>query len=100
MNLKKKVSLLFALGLSTVAVAQNCESSYYTRIGAKIETTEYDKSGAIKSVTVNKVTDVKNNDGIHSNFQSVKTEAEGTVGEDRIWHFNCNGEGIVLGLGS
>jgi len=72
MNLKKKVSLLFALGLSTVAVAQNCESSYYARTGAKIETTEYDKSGAIKSVTVNKVTDA------------------GTVGEDRIWHFNCN----------
>lgn len=99
MHFKKSILLLFALALFKVAVAQNCESSYFANIGAKIETTEYEKNGQIKSITVNTVTDVQKSKGINASFRSVKTDPNGTITDDRIWHYSCNGQGVLLGFG-
>lgn len=99
MNVQRIVAVSFALGLFNAAAAQNCDSSPYAKKGSKIETTEYDKKGAIKNVAVNTVTDVQINGGTNSTFRSVKTDANGTVTEDRLWHYRCNDNGIVLGFG-
>lgn len=99
----KYLSHIFLLIAFTVAYqpskAQNCEESYFSKLGAKIETTEYDKNGTVKTITVNTVTDVQNNKGFNASFRSVKTDVNGQVNEDKIWHYHCDEQGVLLGLG-
>ena len=100
MSLKQHLFLLYAFTLCNIAAAQNCESSIYAKTGTKIETTEYDKAGAKKSVTVLTVKDVQTSNGIKAGVRSVKTEANGTVSEDKTIHYNCDQQGVLIGLGA
>ena len=100
MFLKKNIFLLFALTLCKIASAQIFESSLYAKAGAKIEITEYDKAGAKKSTTVNTVKDVQTSSGMNASVRSVKTEANGTVSEDKTIHYNCDQQGVLIGMGA
>jgi hypothetical protein len=100
MNIKSIITTVLISGSCHLAMAQNCESSYFAQKGGKIETTEFDKSESVKSVTISTVASAQPGNGsFQSTLKSIKRDPKGTVLEDKTLHINCNGRETVLGLG-
>lgn len=96
------VTAFLVAGLVKPCLAQNCQSSYFATPNSMIETTEYAADKTLKSTKVYTVKSVvnKNSQGITSKYQSIKTEANGKVSEDKVMTYQCNQGDVTFELGA